>query len=268
MSFAGPGHFYSAIPSPDDVARAKARMSNPPASLPGVAIDDDRLCDEFRSRAALVRDWQPSARYTPSNDQFGIGDALMLRGTLLHLRPERVIEVGSGWSSACILDARDDGAEPFELTCIDPFPMALRQRLLPGDEDGVNIIGSVVQDVPTSVFESLHAGDVLFIDSSHVLKPGSDVDDYLRRLLPALAVGVHVHIHDIFWPFEVPALWLDEGRAWNEAHALRAFLQNNHDWEIVLFNHFLGQHHRDVVEEALPTALVNIGGSIWLQRVR
>ena len=177
------------------------------------------------------------------------------------------MEVGSGWSSACALDTLDEAGIDAAVTFIEPYPEILHDRLRPEDRDRVEIRAEPLQDVPTDVFSTLEAGDILFIDSSHVFKPGSDVDDYFARILPSVPVGVHVHIHDIFWPFEVPAAWLDEGRGWNEGHALRNFLCGNPSWEITVFNDYFVWFNHDELEAGLPQALQNPGGSIWLRRV-
>jgi predicted O-methyltransferase YrrM len=263
------GHFYSPVPGPDDVARAKHRLDVAGPTLPGIAISPESVVAPFRERAALVRDWDGGAaggrRYGP-NDAFGIGDASMLRATILLARPRRIVEVGSGWSSACTLDTLDDAGLDTTVTFIEPYPELLLERLSEADVQRAEIRAEPLQDVPTEVFSSLVAGDILFIDSSHVFKPGSDVDDYFARILPAVQPGVHVHIHDIFWPFEVPAAWLDEGRSWNEAHALRNFLCDNPAWEITAFNDYMLWFHPDLIDEALPQMMDNAGGSIWLRR--
>jgi predicted O-methyltransferase YrrM len=270
LDWVPPGHFYSIVPGEDDVRRAKARGSNAPPTLPGIRLAPGDLVDGFRERAALVRDWDGGAdragRYHLDNQAFDVADALMLRATLLLNRPARVVEVGSGWSSACTLDTIDELGLDTQVTFIEPYPQNLEARLRPGDRERVDIRVAEVQTVPTEVFAALEAGDILFIDSSHVFKPGSDVDDYFSRVLPALQSGVHVHIHDIFWPFEVPGTWLDEGRAWNEGHALRNFLYANDAWDITAFNDYFHRFHRDVITEALPLMLEHPGGSIWLKR--
>jgi predicted O-methyltransferase YrrM len=270
LEWAPPGHFYSIVPGPEDVARAKVRSAQAGPTLPGIALAPGDLVPGFEERAALVRDWDGGAsgkgRYYAPNEAYDIGDASMLRATLLLSRPARVVEVGSGWSSACTLDTLDEFGLDTEVTFIEPYPENLLARLRPADHDRVEIRQAEVQSVPTEVFAGLEAGDVLFIDSSHVFKPGSDVDDYFSRILPAVRAGVHVHIHDIFWPFEVPAEWLDEGRAWNEAHALRNFLYANGQWEITVFNDYFRRYHREVIEASLPYVLQNTGGSIWLRR--
>ena len=86
-------------------------------------------------------------------------------------------------------------------------------------------------------------------------------------VLPALAPGVIVHIHDIFWPFEMPRHWVEEGRQWGECYLVRAFLTGNRDWEIVLFNDYIGRYHVPFFQRVLPQFLANPGGSLWLRRV-
>ncbi|HKW95839.1 MAG TPA: class I SAM-dependent methyltransferase, partial [Methylomirabilota bacterium] len=117
-------------------------------------------------------------------------------------------------------------------------------------------------------FRELDESDILFIDSTHVVKLGSDVNYIFREILPSLRVGVYVHFHDVFYPFEYPAAWHREGRAWTEAYLLRSFLTFNSAYEIVLYNTFLEHFHREEFARHMPLCLENEGGSIWLRRVR
>jgi hypothetical protein len=135
-----------------------------------------------------------------------------------------------------------------------------------GDAERITVIPTRVQEVDLRVFEALQAGDVLFIDSTHIAKTGSDVNHLFFEVLPVLAEGVYIHIHDIFYPFEYPKHWIDQGIAWNEQYMLRTFLQDNDRYEIVLFNTFLTHFHRDFFEKAMPLCLENEGGSIWLRK--
>jgi hypothetical protein len=114
-----------------------------------------------------------------------------------------------------------------------------------------------LQDVPLSTFQLLDSGDVLFVDSTHVAKLGSDVNRILFEILPALASGVVVHFHDVFYPFEYPKNWVREGRGWNETYVLRAFLEYNEAFEILLWGHML----RTLGHYA------GTGGSIWLRKL-
>ena len=108
--------------------------------------------------------------------------------------------------------------------------------------------------------------DILFIDSTHVSKLGSDVNRIFFEILPTLQPGVLIHFHDIFWPFEYPSDWVKKGFAWNEAYILRAFLEFNDSFEIIFFASFLHTHHHAWFQENMPLWLKNSGGNIWLRR--
>lgn len=147
-------------------------------------------------------------------------------------------------------------------------PQAERVRSLLGERAGdMRIINAPVQRVPVDVFEQLEAGDLLFIDSTHILRTGSDVCYELFEIFPRLASGVTVHLHDIFWPFEYPDAWiLDDNRSWNEAYAVRAFLTDNDCWEILFFNDYFMKFERERIERHLPRFSQGSGGALWLQR--
>ena len=269
-----PGHFYSPLPSLDEVGQDAGTTFASPESIPGVDLRQEaqlRLVQEL----GRYHDDQPftsaptgSGGYYFENPFFGYGDAIVLHALLRHLRPDRVIEVGSGWSSAVILDTNDrflDGATA--CTLIDPHTARLASVVGDPSRRGARILASRLQDVELSVFDELRAGDVLFIDSSHVLKAGSDVQLLIMEVLPRLAPGVVIHVHDVFYPFEYPREWIARGLAWNEAYALRAFLAFNPDFEILLFNSYLGGHHRRAVADALPLWDRDPGGSLWIRRI-
>ena len=147
------------------------------------------------------------------------------------LRPSQVIEVGSGYTSAMLLDLNEIYMDKsMTLTFIEPYPEKLKELLKPDDD--IKLLQQRLQDVPMEFFETLYSGDVLFIDSIHVSKEGSDVYYRFFEILPKLRRGVVVHLHDIFYPFTYPHDWVVNGRVWNETYLLRAFLQYNNDFEI------------------------------------
>ena len=115
-------------------------------------------------------------------------------------------------------------------------------------------------------FTSLGAADVLFIDSSHVAKVGSDVVLLVTSVLPRLRKGVVIHFHDIFWPFEYPEDWIRGGRAWNEDYILKAFLQFNNSFRVLFFNSYIAAHHGAAAERQLPLFMKNPGGGIWIEK--
>ncbi|WCB91518.1 hypothetical protein DSM104299_00189 [Baekduia alba] len=264
------GHFYSAIPDLGDVRRREATIFAKPDRLPGIDLGDER---QLALLPGLARETQHApfadqphgqVRYAYNNDFFGAGDALAWFGVLRLRRPSRVIEVGSGWSSAVLLDAIDatDGWEP-EVTFVEPYPDRLQQ--LVREEDDAVLYPMGVQDVPLELFATLQPGDALFIDSTHAAKIGSDVNLLLLEILPQLAAGVLVHIHDIFYPFEYPSGWVYGGRAWTEAYVLRALLIGNASLRIVWWNNYMATFHRDAVTAAIPRWGTNTGGSIYLE---
>lgn len=272
--FVPAGHFYSAVPSqPRIEAEAERLFAPPPRTLPGIDLREE-------AQLALVRELEPfydaqpfPAHRTPpfrfwfENPAYSWSDAIFLHAMLRRLRPRRIVEVGSGHSSCLMLDTSElflGGA--VELTFVEPYPALLRSLLRPGDESRVRIVPQEVQRVPLETFERLEANDVLFVDSTHVAKIGSDVNHLVLEVLPRLAPGVHVHFHDVFHPFEYPEAWVREGRAWNEAYLLRAFLAMSAGWEIVLMNTFLETFHEDYFARRMPLCLRNPGGSIWLRR--
>ena len=177
--------------------------------------------------------------------------------------------MGSGHSSCMTLDTRDLflGGE-MDCTFIEPYPELLNSLIRDEDRATIKVIPKRVQDVDLSLFRELGAGDVLFIDSTHVSKAGSDVNYLFFEVLPVLADGVYIHIHDIFYPFEYPKQWvLDEGRAWNELYILRALLQGSKVYQVQLMTTYLALCHIAAFEQALPLGKKNAGGSIWLRKV-
>jgi hypothetical protein len=124
-----------------------------------------------------------------------------------------------------------------------------------------------VQEVNLEQFGALQKDDILFIDSSHVVKIGSDVSYLIGEVLPCLNSGVVIHFHDIFWPFEYPQEWVLQGTAWNEAYFLRTFLQYNNLFEIEYFNAYIAAVHRSTLKERMPLCLENSGAGIWIRKV-
>ena len=150
------------------------------------------------------------------------------------------------------------------MTFVDPFTERLKSLLNPVDNSNCTIIESPVQEVALDVFRNLKEGDLLFIDSSHISKVGSDVNYLIFQVLPVLKPGVIIHFHDICYPFEYPRDWIMDGIFWNEAYLLRAFLMNNKDYEILLFNHYITDQFRDWFELNMP--LFTSGGSLYIRK--
>jgi hypothetical protein len=273
--FVPPGHFYSALPCIEEIRKKENTVwGRVPPELPGIDLDIQGqlgLLDEF---AGYYRDLpfrakqENGLRYFYENPNYPYGDAAFLHCMMRKLRPRRIIEAGSGYSSCVMIDTNElflGGTT--EITFVEPYPDLLVSLFHPGDKEKYPIIARGLQEVELDRFRLLQEGDILFIDSTHVSKLNSDVNHILFKILPVLKSGVHIHFHDIFYPFEYPKEWIYAGRAWNENYILRAFMQYNSAFKIVLFGSFLAQLHRNKIEEALPICLKNPGGSIWIKKV-
>jgi predicted O-methyltransferase YrrM len=271
--FVPPGHFYSPLPDIAEAERRFACLDSNVAAVPGINVEDGMMIETWHKLSPVMRQAPfPEGkdrrfRYFYENNFFSYGDALVYFALLATLRPRRVVEIGSGYSSALLLDARAHLNLNTELTFIEPYPDVIKSLLMPGDEQSAMLIEGKVQDVPIDTFENLESGDILFIDSSHVAKTGSDVCREVFEIFPVLKPGVFVHIHDVFWPFEYPRDWVvGENRAWNELYLIHAFLMYNEQFSITFFNHYFMVRHEDIVSASGTLFRRNCGGSLWLTR--
>jgi hypothetical protein len=272
VPFVRNGHFYSPIPELDEVRRDDEKIFGR-RTLAAIDLREEEqfaLLQELKDyykEIPFPEQRTDGFRYFFDNPSYAYSDAVFLYSMLRHAKPQRIIEIGSGYSSCATLDTNDRFFEgSISCTFIEPYPELLQSLLSPRDLRHVRIIPQRLQDVGIQVFEQLAANDVLFVDSTHVSKTGSDVNQILFEILPALASGVYIHFHDIFYPFEYPRAWIYEGKAWNEIYVLRAFLEYNSAFEIVCFNTFLQQVHGDFFGRHMPLCLKNPGGSIWLRK--
>jgi len=200
------------------------RLYQSPRSLPAIDLNEVVQLSIIDSLAKYYAE-QPfrehkndKCRFFFENPNFSYGEAIVYYGLLRHLRPRRVIEVGSGYSTALLLDTLEISGARTDCTCIEPFPELTLSLLRPGDKDRLNIVAAELQKVDLALFDALQSGDMLFIDSTHVSKVGSDVNIIIFEILPRLASGVYVHFHDVFYPFEYPRDWVLQGRCWNEIY--------------------------------------------------
>ena len=269
-----PGHYHSPLL---DIAQLGAHDANLPHDGAECWEHINLRQDEQRSYYQDLVDRFPvlpfptlradGYRYFTDNGMFPFADAFALSGIIRKEKPRRIIEVGSGFSSAVMLDTLGHTHATAALTFIEPGPDRLLSLLLPDDRSVVSIVAQPVQEVPLSIFEQLEANDVLFVDSSHVAKIGSDVAFILLRILPRLKPGVLVHFHDIFFPYSYPASWIRQGFAWNESLFLRAFLIGNAHCELVVFNSFARHSFPELFRERVPAFLNDHGGSLWIRKV-
>jgi len=270
--FCAPGHFYSPIPSREEVEAAFSRGGNGPP-FPGIDLDEEGQAALLRELAAYYPEMPfpekatAGRRYHLANASYGPHDACILYCMMRHLRPSRIVEVGCGHSSAAIMDLNDAlfGGR-LALTFVDPDMSRFRELLLPGEAGAATLVERPVQEVENGIFESLEANDILFIDTSHVSKVGSDVNHLFFRVLPALRPGVWVHIHDVTVDLEYPRHWFDEGRAWNELYLLRAFLMYNRAFRVMYSSALMYNLRHDFLRERMPMCAAGGGGQLWLRR--
>jgi len=272
-----PGHYYSPIVDPDDewVRRAMEREAHPETPPSEFGIDENEMLRWFDKIAArypahpFPEQPAPGRLYHYANPSFPLADALALLGFLAEVRPRRYVEVGAGYSSCAAIDINEQYlGGTLRMTFIEPHPETALELFGAGSRYCACVLPQRLQDTPLSLFTDLDAGDVLFIDSSHVGKTGSDVLDYLFRILPQLRPGVLVHVHDIFYPFEYPKVWIvDQNRSWNEAYFLRAFLCANPRFRVLYLSSWIYRCRRHLFETRMPLCIQHAGGSLWMQSV-
>ncbi len=204
--------------------------------------------------------------YDPNNDSYPLADARVLYAMVRQLRPKRIVELGSGQTTrvmaqACRENALDGSAA--RLRAFDPFPTAVDDGL-PGLAE---LVRTKAQDVPDEVFTELEAGDVLFVDTTHTVKIASDVNHIILRVLPLLADGVIVHVHDIFLPYEYPRFFFaDYALYWAEQYLLQAFLAFNSAFEVLCAVHALGRERSERMAATGALTAGEIGSSFWIRR--
>ena len=248
------------VQSPDLMSGLDFNRGHQAALLAGPLGQHMRDC-HFAQHASV----DGSIGYFVENGQFGDFDARMLVGMLRYYAPRRVIEVGSGFSTILTNDVVTKHlAGNTHVTAIEPFPRPFLAKL-----NNVELIQRKVQDVAYRVFDQLEAGDLLFIDSSHVSKTGSDVNYLFFEILPRLRAGVLIHVHDIWLPLEYPQEWvLSEARSWNEQYVLRALLTGSNSYSIELAGIYLWQYERALLHRTLGDTADKMGpgSSIWIRK--
>ena len=279
--FVPSGHFYSPIANAKEIEEGIAHRSYNPLDLRGIDLhleDQKKLLQNFARfyvEMPFTEEKQPHLRYYFNNQAYCHSDGICLYSMIRYLKPKKIIEVGSGFSSALMHDVRElffaanggGDIESFEITHIEPYPALLKSLLKPNDLKHLHLLPTRLQEVDITLFQTLESNDILFIDSTHISKINSDVNAIFFEILPLLKSGVYIHFHDIFYPFSYPNDWLRAKNSWNEAYILRAFLSFNNTFEIVFLNTCLNYLYPDEFATALPLSQKNKGGSIWLKKL-
>lgn len=260
--------FYSPIP---DLKTLPAGIWDQADPMRGIDWDLDAQAERLRALAPAIVEFVPAPpgthAYEPMNPSYPLTDARLLYAIVRDLRPARIIELGSGQTSrvisqACLANAADGATTHYR--AFDPFPGPLTDQLPALD----SLERLPAQQVPDDVLRELSAGDILFVDTTHTVKIGSDVNHIILRVLPLLAAGVVVHFHDICLPYEYPRYLLEDyALYWGEQYLLQAFLAMNRDFEVMYATAALARDRRAEVERVGLAKGSDSGSSFWMRRL-
>jgi hypothetical protein len=269
------GHYYSPVVNVAEVIENSASIWAGVAKDGVIGIDLNHskqleLVKQFENYYAEIpfsANKTDGFRYYFENVFYSYCDGINLYSVMRHFKPNNIIEVGSGYTSALMLDVNNKFFDnKIKLSFIEPYTERLDSLLTDADQKNTEILRKPVQKIAPEYFDKLGANDILFIDSTHVSKTGSDVNYLFFEILPRLASGVIVHVHDVYYPFEYPEEMINRGIFWNEDYLLRAFLTNNNQFEILLFADYLHKHHSAVYKN-MPLVYKNSGANIWLRKI-
>jgi len=271
-----PDHYYEPLINP------KKHLSRPltsDRSLPGMDFNTKEqlyLLDKFNYNAELLSFpmEKPASdiSFYYNNDTFGTGDSEYLYCMVRHFKPGRILEIGSGRSTLMVRNAlranqREAPDHRCKHICIEPYEMPWLEKT------GAEIIRKKLEDLDLSIFKTLGKNDILFIDSSHIIRPQGDVLVEYLEILPLLNPGVIVHIHDIFSPKDYPATWIyKEHKLWNEQYLLEAFLAFNKNFVLIGALSYLWHQHREELLQKCPILVKQVDqrgpgpGSFWMIR--
>ena len=256
-----PIHFYEPLP---DFRSITAEQINRRRTYPGIDFNWKEQLTLVTALAAY-RDELPELQFDFDNGFFNGFDAAVYYSLIRNLQTQRIVEIGGGYSTQIAHKALARNGTG-TLTCIEPYP----EERLNGASLDIELITKRVEEIDIDFFSGLKANDILFIDSSHTVKFGSDVCYEFLEVLPLLKPGVWIHVHDIFFPHDYPEEWLIKRRqAWNEQYLLEAFLSFNSRFSVQLANYWFCLDHLEEAARLWPRALSpNYGAcSFWMKRV-
>jgi predicted O-methyltransferase YrrM len=270
-----PFHYYESLPDFSAITQEQALKRRSSACIDWnfhTQIDLITRLSAYTTELQQLADNQSStSQFNFFNDFYFELDAAVYYALLREVKPAQVIEIGCGYSTqiaAIALDKNQQEGKAGKILCIEPYP----EPQLTEANIAFQLISERVETIELKVFEQLEAGDILFIDSTHTVKFGSDVCREILEILPAIPSGVWIHFHDVFFPYDYPPKWLiEERRAWNEQYMLEAFLAYNHRFEVVLSNHWLSIDYPQEVAKLWPGVLqwkdpYHRCGSLWLRK--
>jgi hypothetical protein len=269
-----PNHYYSPIP---ELSSLNPEVFTRESELSGIKMQIEKQTDFLKTLSKYDKelngftkinrtiDGQKDPRFYFGNMAFDNLDACIYYAIIRHLKPKLVIEVGSGWSTKIAAAASVKNITT-KLVSIEPYPQPILKK---GFSGFTKLIEKKIEDMPLSYFGELGENDILFIDSSHTVKTGGDVNYLFFEILPRLKKGVWVHVHDIFLPWEYPRDWVTrEFRFWNEQYLLHAFLLFNDTFQVEIANSYLANKKNHIVKKLFPGLADYGGGSFWLRKIK
>lgn len=266
-----PNHFYQPIP---DTRALKDELWVRRSELIGIDMNEQKQVQLLKQFLRFKSEYDAFPRnkgskphqYYIHNNMFRSVDAEILYCMIRYFKPKKIIEIGSGYSTylsaQAILKNAEESGNRAKLTAIEPYPNEVLTSGFPGLS---KLISAKVEEIDPISFNELKKNDILFIDSSHVLKIGGDIQYEYLEVLPRLNRGVIVHIHDIFLPAEYPKKWvLGMHRFWNEQYLLQAFLAFNGAFEVLWSGSYMHLKHPDELEKAFNSYNRN---TVWARHV-
>jgi len=269
-------YYYTPIP---DTSQLDDSVYNFESALKGIDMREEsqkELLHKFSTSYKAEYDLFPDKPknyfdYYTTQTSYRCVEAQMLYCFVRNLKPNKIIEIGSGYSTMLTAQAlrKNKGEENAncDFVAIEPYP---NEAIAKGFEGLSRLICEPVQKVPFSEFESLNENDILFIDSTHTVKTGGDVVYEINEILPRLKRGVYVHIHDIFLPFEYPKSWHSVPYFWAEQYLVQAFLQFNDSFEIVWASHFMHRKNSTLCQKAFSFYEPNLPfvSGFWIKKIK
>jgi len=271
-----PVHFYKPIP---DTRKLKKELWQKRSDMVGIDFNEEKqikllsvFVEKLKKEYDLLSDNKSDygSRLNVENSEFKSVDAEILYCMVRYFKPKNIIEIGTGYSTVLMAQAIEKNKEEYAVECnltsIDPYPKKFVKNNMPSF---FNLIEKEVQNVSLDEFNKLKENDILFIDSSHVLKIGSDVQYEYLEILPRLNNGVVVHSHDIFLPAEYPEEWILKYHIFfNEQYLLQAFLIFNKKFEVLWGGSFMHLNHKELLKNAFNSYSPDVDwpGSFWMRK--
>lgn len=261
-------HYYHPFMTAGDLRQPLCAERN----LPGLTLDTQAQLNFVQALEAM-REFEgllEIGNIDFENNSFGPGDADILYAIIRHLKPARLVEIGAGQSTriaqaALSRNKAEDASYSCRHVCVEPYEQPWLEAA------GVELVRERVELCDKYLFTTLQNKDILFVDSSHIIRPQGDVLFEILEVLPQLQKGVFVHFHDIFTPFDYPDEWIFSRKLlWNEQYILEAFLSMNYEFEIVAAANWLTKTQTRKMRDLLPGLKRNPHanpGSLWIRRL-